>query len=261
MTIETFVSESTGSLFNLDVSRQFVAGHEAIYKFGHNADVNSVEETVWDGGGIYAYPASSAQWYVSSSNAADTAAGTGAREIRIFGLDANYNEISEDITLTGQTQKITVNSYLRVYRAFVIEAGTGGTAAGDIYVAASGATSGVPDNAVYAKISQGSNQTLMTVYTVPAGHTLYLDDLNMNAGISLANNYLVARLIIRDFGSNVFRDQVKAVLQSGSYIDKFEYPYRINEKTDIEVRARATSSNNPVSASWQGVLIKNDIDI
>jgi len=261
MTIERFLSESTGSFFNLDVSRGFVKGHTAIYKFGHNSDVNSVEETIWDGGGIYEHPTSAAQWYVSSSNAADTAAGTGAREIRIFGLDANYNEISEDITLTGQTQKITVNSYLRIFRAFVTEAGTGGSAAGDIYVAASGATLGVPDNAVYAKITQTSNQTLMTVYTVPAGHTLYLDDTSMNAGISLANNYLTARFVTREFGSNVFRDQIRIILQSGNFIEKFEYPLRINEKTDIEIRAISTSNNNPVSANWQGVLIKNDIDI
>lgn len=261
MTIETFVSESNGNLFNLDASRGFVKGHKTLYKYGFNSDINGTEETVWDGGGIYVHPTSAAQLYVSSSSAADAVAGTGVQEITIEGLDANYNEISENITLTGQTQKITVNSYLRVYRAFAVLAGTGGTAAGDIYVATSGASAGVPTGTTYAKISVGANQTLMSVFTVPAGYTLYLDDVNFTGAVSLANSYATIRFMTREFGSNVFRDQVKVVIQSFSFLNEYQYPLAISEKTDIEVRAVCTSNNNPISASYQGILIKNDIDI
>jgi len=86
---------------------------------------------------------------------------------------------------------------------------------------------------------------------------LYLDDINFTSAISLANANVTIKFNIRDFGSNVFRTIVITELQSGTYIDKFEYPQPIYEKTDIEVRAVATSNNNPITVSWQGVLIDN----
>ena len=246
--------------WELQVSREQIAFHQALYKFGYNGDVNGTEETIWSQGGIYSYPTSAAQLYVSSSSTADTNGGTGANSVKIIGLDANYNEVEEDITLTGQTQKITQTSWLRVYRMYITLAGSGGAAAGTIYLANTGATSGVPTGTVYASILLGAGQTEMAVYTVPAGHTLYLDDINFTAAVSLANSYVQIRFLQRDFGTNVFREQTRVVLQSNTYIFKFEYPLRIPEKTDLEVRGLSVgSNNNSISATWQGILIENTI--
>jgi hypothetical protein len=246
--------------FQLQVSREQIAFHQALYKFGYNPDINGVEETVWSQGGIYSYPTTAAQLYVSSSSGDDANGGTGANSIKIVGLDADYNEVEEDITLTGQTQKITQTSWLRVYRMYITLAGSGGAAAGTIYLANTGASAGVPTGTVYASILLGSGQTEMAVYTVPAGYTLYLDDINFTSAVSLANSYIQVRFLQRDFGTNVFREQTRIVLQSNTYIFKFEYPLRIPEKTDLEVRAISDgSNNNPLSATWQGILIKNEI--
>lgn len=246
--------------FDLQVSRNQITFHEPIYKFGYNPDINGVEETVWSQGGIYSYPTTAAQLYVSSSSGDDANGGTGANSVKIIGLDANYNEVEEDITLTGQTQKITQTSWIRVYRMFITLAGSGGGSAGTIYLANSGASAGVPTGTIYASILLGTGQTEMAVYTVPAGYTLYLDDINFTSAVSLANSYLQVRFLQRDFGTNVFREQTRIVLQSNTYIFKFEYPLRIPEKTDLEVRAISVgSNNNPLSATWQGVLIKNEI--
>lgn len=262
MTTQVFLSEGTGNLFNLDVSRGFIAGHTPVYKFGHNPDVNGAEETVWEQGGIYSYPATAAALYVSSSSATDSNGGTGANSVYLQGLDANYNEVTETVNLNGQTQVQTANSYIRIYRAFVVLAGSDGIAAGTIYVGTSGATGGVPNGAIYASIAPAHGQTEMAIYTVPAGHTLYLDDINFTSAVSLANSYIRARFMTRLFGSNVFREQTRIVLQSNTYIFKFEYPLAFPEKTDLEVRAQAVgSNNNEISATWQGVLIKNDIQI
>jgi len=242
--------------YTLQVSKGQVAGATPLYKFARNPDINSTEETIWEQGGNYVFPTSAAVRYVSSSDANDTNGGTGANKVRVFGLDANYALIEEEVELAGQTQVATSLSYLRIYRAYVTLAGSGGTAAGTVYVADSGASAGVPTGNVYANLGT-SNQTLLGVYTVPAGKTLYLDDVNFTAAISQANANATIKFNIRDFGSNVFRTIVITELQSGTYIDKFEYPQPIYEKTDIEVRAVATSSNNPITVSWQGVLIDN----
>ena len=242
--------------YELQVSKGQVVGASSLYKFARNPDINSTEETIWEHGGNYVFPTSAAVRYVSSSDANDTNGGTGANKVRVFGLDANYALIEEEVELAGQTQVATSLSYLRIYRAYVTLAGSGGTAAGTVYVADSGASAGVPTGNVYANLGT-SNQTLLGVYTVPAGKTLYLDDVNFTAAISQANANATIKFNTRDFGSNVFRTIVITELQSGTYIDKFEYPQPIYEKTDIEVRAVATSSNNPITVSWQGVLIDN----
>jgi stage V sporulation protein SpoVS len=167
--------------------------------FGFNPDINGTEETVWDAGGIYAYPSAATVMKVSSSSTNDTAAGTGARTILVQGLDADYNEAEEIVTLNGQTAVNTTVSFLRVTRAYVLTAGSGGTAAGDIYVGVGTVTAGVPAT-IYAKITLGENQTLMGIWTVPAGYTGYFDHFTVATGTTNANQYVAIRAIQRNFG-------------------------------------------------------------
>jgi len=241
---------------DLAIARGFTKGHRALYKFGYNPDVNGEEETVWAQGGDFPYPTSAVTMFVSSTSANDANGGTGANSILIQGLDENYDEIEETVFLNGQTQVATQLAYLRVYRAFVTLAGTGGTSGGTIYVGSSGATGGVPNTTVYSNLSFG-NQTQIAAYTVPAGYTLYLDDINFTAALSQANKTATCSFVSRTFGSNVFRTRLINVLQSNQLIAKFEYPQPFTEKTDLECRVITNTTNNAIGASFQGVLIKN----
>ena len=244
--------------YELQVSKGQVAGATALYKFGYNSDINGTEETVWSQGGDVVWPAAAFTAFISSSSTADTSAGTGAQTVTIEGLDENYATQSVTVDMNGQTQVQVgdASGWIRINRAFVVTAGSGGTAAGTVYIAATGVSSGVPTGTIYASITDG-NQTQMAVYTVPASHTLYLDDLIFTAAISLANNYATVKLNTRDFGSNVFRTKFINVLQSNELVIDFEFPLAIPEKTDIECRAVTSNTNNQVGASFQGVLIAN----
>ena len=51
---------------------------------------------------------------VSSSSTADDEGSTGAETVELFGLDADYNEINETVTLDGQTAVNTTKEYLRI---------------------------------------------------------------------------------------------------------------------------------------------------
>ena len=241
---------------DLAIARGFTKGHRALYKFGYNPDVNGEEETIWAQGGDFPYPTSAVTMFVSSTSANDANGGTGANSILIQGLDENYDEIEETVLLNGQTQVATQLAYLRVYRAFVTLAGTGGTSGGTIYIGSSGATGGVPNTTVYANLSFG-NQTQIAAYTVPAGYTLYVDDINFTAALSQANKTATCSFVSRTFGSNVFRTRLINVLQSNQLIAKFEYPQPFTEKTDLECRVITNTTNNAIGASFQGVLIKN----
>lgn len=241
---------------DLAISKGHTKGHRTLYKFGYNPDVNGDEETVWSQGGDFPYPTSAVTMFVSSTSANDANGGTGANSILIQGLDENYDEIEETVLLNGQTQVATQNSYLRVYRAFVTLCGTGGTSGGIIYVGSSGATGGVPNTTIYANLHLG-NQTQIAAYTVPAGYTLYLDDINFTAALSQSNKLATCSFRSRDYGSNVFRTRFINVLQSNQLITKFEYPQEFYEKTDLECRVSTNTINNAIGASFQGVLVKN----
>ena len=244
--------------YELQVSKGQVVGASSLYKFGYNPDINGTEETIWSQGGDVVWPAAAFTAFISSSSTADTNAGTGAQTVTVEGLDENYVAQSVTVNMNGQTQVQIgdASGWIRINRAFVATAGSGGTAAGTFYIAATGVSSGVPTGTVYASITDG-NQTQMAVYTVPASHTLYLDDLIFTAAISQANNYATVKLSTRDFGSNVFRTKFINVLQSNELIIDFEFPLAIPEKTDIECRAVTSNTNNQIGASFQGVLITN----
>lgn len=243
--------------FYMNVARGSVLGHHAVHVFGYNPTVSTTLATVWDGNtSTYGYPSSASVMTVSSGSANDTASGSGARLVYIAGLDAGYNEISEIVTLNGQTGVSTTNSYLRISRADVVTAGSGGTAAGIIYVGSGTITAGVP--AVrYAQINVGYDSTLMGMYTVPAGHTAYILRGGISTGTSVSNKFVTAKLLTRPL-SGVFNTMAVTILNGAQSDYDFCVPLRITEKTDIEVRAFSSGDTFSVSSYFQIVCMKND---
>jgi len=218
-------------------------------KFGYNAAVGVTEETVWTQGGVYSYLAAASVLKISSSSVADAVAGTGALTVQIYGLDANYAEINETITLTGQTAVNSTNSYLRIFRMVVRSAGSGGANAGVIYAGTGAVVLGVPAN-IYAEIAIGENQTLMSLYTVPAGKKLVVNLLFFASDV----NDLTVRFVARPFGE-VF--QVKRRFIAFQTTNEINFPVAaiFDEKTDLEIRATAKASSTQCSAGFNGYLV------
>lgn len=229
--------------FELQISRGQIAWHNRLLKFGNNPLINEVEETVWEGGGIYAYPASAITLTATSSAGATDS----AVAIRVSGLDANYNEISENIVLSGSGTATTTKQFLRVNRAFV----TGSKALTGTVSFANGGTT-------YATLN-GDNQTLMALWTVPAGYTGYIVQTDVTVLTEANNKFGTIRLVTRLPGS-VFRTQDLFSAQNSSVTRTYTVPLPIPEKTDIEFRAIASSSNANlhVSATFELIYIKND---
>jgi len=249
----------TGSTepFELQVARGQIPWHNLLFKFGNNSDINGSLETIWSGGGLYVYPTSAIIMTVSSSSANDTSGGTGARTVLVSGLDANYYEISEIVTLSGQTPVNTVNSYIRMFRAFVVTAGSGGTAAGTIYVGDGTVTAGVPAT-VYAEIVLGENQTTMALWTVPAGYTAYISAGTFSAASNNVSQYILGKFVFRPFGG-VFRNAADITVNTDVFRYEWDYPLALPEKTDLEARAIALSGTNfYVTASFELIYIRND---
>lgn len=227
----------------LQVSRGLVPGHKRVFKFGYNGLIQNVEETIWDVGGIYAYPSSAVTMTATSASGA-TDSGV---KVTIQGLDTNYDELSEEVTLNASGTATTTGSFLRVYRAFV---SSGTASAGDITITNSSTT--------YAFIDSNDQQTLMALWTVPAGYTAYLFQIDTTAFTIQNNKVATIRMITREL-SGVFRTQQKFDLFEGSYHQDITCPQPIPEKTDIEFRAIADSSNADlrVSTTFDIIYIEN----
>ena len=251
----------TSEPFKLQIARGQIAWHNPLFKFGNNPSVGNSLETIWAEGGLYGYLTAATVLKVSSSSTDDTSAGTGARTVELSGLDADYNEISELVTLNGQTAVNTTQSFLRINRMIVRSAGSGGANAGVIYAGTGTVTTGVPAN-VYASINgvTGSNQTLMALWTVPAGYTAYMLQYDVSNGTT-SNTPAVCKLIlaVRPYGE-VFQSKDVKSLTTGMHVEEtFSLPVKIEEKSDIEVRAISSSASVTfdISAAFEIVYIKN----
>ena len=251
----------TSEPFELQIARGQIAWHKPLFKFGNNTTVGNSLETIWAEGGLYSYLTAATVLKVSSSSTDDTSAGTGARTVQLYGLDGDYNEINELVTLNGQTAVNTTQSFLRINRMVVRSAGSGGANAGVIYAGTGTVTTGVPAN-VYASINgvTGSNQSLMALWTVPAGYTAYILQYDISNGTT-SNTPAVCKLIlaVRPYGE-VFQSKDVKSLTTGMHVEEtFSIPQKVTEKSDIEVRAISSSNSVSfdISAALEIVYIKN----
>lgn len=241
--------------FELQVSRGQITGHRSVTIFGYNPDVDTSRVTVWPYTGIIPLPAAPLQMKVSSSSANDTESGTGARTVFVGGLDANHNEISEIVTLNGQTAVLTTQSFLHINQAYVATAGSSLSAEGDVYFGTGTVTAGVPST-VYDLIKFDYNQRITGSYTIPAGYTGYLAQGLFSAGQPGGSAQVSGRLMA--VGADGIRRTIAiTTVNNGSADYVFEYPERIPEKTTLEATAQSSSNNNAASAMFILALVYN----
>ncbi len=223
-----------------------VPNHTPMQKFGLNETVGASFETVWTGAVDYVYISTATKLNITSSSTDDDASGTGALTVEIFGLDTDYVEASETITLDGRTNVETANTYIRIYRMIVKTAGSGGKNAGIIYAGTGTNTDGVPANE-FARIEIGLNQTLMALFTIPANRTGYIVEIFVSTAI--ANKVAQVALFIRPFGE-VFQIKQTYHIIAGAVTRMLALPIQVEEKSDIEIKGITTGGGGAISASF-----------
>lgn len=246
--------------FYLQVARGQVVGHRVLTRSGVNPDIDTgAVESLWDFGGLYVFPPSASVMTVSSSSASDTAAGTGARTVLVTGLDANYAEIQEIVTLNGTTAVNTVNAYLRCHGMTVLTTGSGATAAGNIHMGTGVVTAGVPA-VVYAFILLGWNTSQTVAYTVPAGYTAYLVDLVVSSISSAVNQS--TQLSFRQRSSvagSAFLRGGSLVATAGLVHIPYVIPRAFGEKMDLDIVAATTDNNVVATVAARILLVSNSL--
>jgi len=242
--------------FELQVARGQITMHSAVIIFGYNPDVDTAEESVWPDGGTVPHPTAASVLKISSSDANDTSAGTGARTVTIVGLDGDYNQLSETVTLAGQTAVNTTNSYLYVNQFYVTSVGSGGSNAGDINVGTGTVTLGVPA-VLYDMIAAGYNNRTTGHYCVPAGYTGYMMQGLFSAG-QASGSTAVTGFLKQHGPDGILRVGAVTTVNNSAADFIFDLPYVIPEKNCVGAVAIGAASNNAVSSYFNILLIKND---
>lgn len=242
--------------FELQVARGQITMHSSVIIFGYNPDVDTAEESVWPDGGTVPHPTTASVLKVSSTSANDTSSGTGARTVTLVGLDGDYNQLSETVTLNGQTAVNTTNSYLYVNQLYVTAVGSGGANAGDINVGTGTVTLGVPA-VLYDMISVGYNNRTTGHYCVPAGYTGYMLQGLFSAG-QASGSTAVTGFLKQHGPDGILRVGAVTTVNNSAADFLFEIPYVIPEKSCVGAVAIGAASNNAVSSYFNILLIKND---
>jgi hypothetical protein len=193
---------------------------------------------IWQGAAVArVVPSAASTLSIVSTSAADAAAGTGARAVRIVGLDASGAEITEDVTLNGLTPAVSVKLYLRVNDVVTITAGSGGVNAGDIVVTHTGAAG------VIAFAAAGEGRALMAAYSVPTGRRALVlafraqgDDTAASPEITLYERTGIVGTVPSLRAITKLR-----VASRASVIDYRAYPY-VEGPCDLVVKASSGSS-------------------
>jgi hypothetical protein len=233
--------------FDLQVARNQIMGHDHVDLFGYSTAVGSTAMgPLWEGltgsGGNYPFPASAAQIVVVSSSASDTAV-----TMLISGLDANFAPITESVALNGTTNVTTVKSFLRINSVVT----TAGNAVGNVTFT-SGAT-------VIARVNAGIGQTQMSVYTVPAGYTLYLTYFQGDGNTTTTSGaFMNTRLRTTLNPSGVVLVSGQATYLTNLTVS-YDVPIAVTEKTDFEFQFQGSGGAGARQNCYVGgYLIKND---
>ena len=170
--------------------------------------------------------------------------------VTIQGLDSEWNFQEEQITITGADQ-VGTKLWRRVNRAFVTSS-TATVNVGNIDIEA-----GAAGGTTVARITAELGQTLMCVYTIPAGYIGYLYHGTMTVQANAdATGFMFIR---RNTVGTTFRVAHTFEVSGGSQYDyTFSFPPPIPEKSDIDVRATVRSNNARVTAAFDILLVEND---
>lgn len=232
--------------FDLNVARGKTRGASQIHKFGATPSQSiNTTATVWDKGDTL-YP-----WSAFDTAGVLVVAQVGANDngktLRVQGLDGDFNVVSEDFTLSSSGTVTGTQTFKRVYRGFLVD----GTNDGQINVSRGGTQ--------VLRIIAGAGQTLMAVYTVPAGYTGYLYHGNCSAQSGAdATGFMYVRY---NTVGTTFRvgHTFEVSGDGGPYDYKFSFPQELAEKTDIDVRLTTRSNNGRFTAAFDILLIKNEL--
>ena len=203
-----------------------------------------VHQPIWDYNNTHQFLTSAQTISIASDNTNDTSAGTGARTLRITGLDSSYGEIEEIISLNGTSTVTTSLSFLRINRIIVDSVGASGINQGNITI---------QGTSVQGYIIVGQNRARSAIYTIPAGYVGRLKSARASIGTSAGAGGIKQGhldIFLGEFGKPVRTVNVGFLNMEASSSNGIRWDtYReFDEKTDITLACHTHFENVSTSA-------------
>ena len=240
--VSTIGGSAQGKLWTMQVAQGLIAGHTVEAISGYNP-ATSAGDAVWSGGTAYPWSSlvTAQTLYLKSStnNATDR-----GMSIFIDGLDANYVNQTEVITLNASDSRTAVATTKQFLRIHEVRCDGADTNVGDI---TTHVTSG--SGTVVSKLSAGRGSAKAGVYTVPAGYTGYLFKGDASSTAATVVNFMG-----RYFGK-AFMVLHVAIVDNSTYIYDFPFPMILPEKTDMYTTIEAGSGKTAVN--YEILLVAN----
>lgn len=250
--------------FYTEVAKGSIPGHSTINKYGRapTSTIN-VESSVSDLGLMQFPAAASAMRVKAGGNAADTAAGAGAREITIYGLDETGAYAEEAVATAGASASAaTTITFLRIFRARVTSAGT--------YATTSIATVGVNQAAVtiedsgsaadYVRIPAFEGTTEYAGYHVALGTTAYMIDTHINVDAAKSSDVVLYQR--RDILDSTAPMQSRRVVNyidgvAGNVSVDYKGPVSFPALTDIWFNFIPSANGTECSVNFELLIVED----
>lgn len=207
--------------------------------FGYNSSVGTTFRALWEDTDTadYVFPTANSMMTLTSDDGGDT-----TQQVLVSGLDSDYAEIQETVTMNGAVGANTVNEYFRINDVITVS----GNLAGTLTVANTGIT--------YAKIRAGEGRNQAAIYTVPAGCDFYLYRIDGLSATTTGSQYAIFRNFV------TLPSGVELRVAESTFINEFSirrvFPFKYSEKTDIEFQVKSSASTNEIGVFGEGVLIR-----
>ncbi len=261
-----FTLASSTSSFELDLAMGKIPGMSYIHKFGNAEDFDQGDGFVTVHGGAddgaawedmtYTYSTTANIDSISSNDAGD------GQLLEIQGLDSDWRAVTQTKALDGLTRVPLDIPMIRTFRIKNLGATYN---AGHIFCYVNGAiTLGVPDVAttIRAIIHPLDNQTLMALYTIPAGETGYMMDFYISTHGASKTAVYTLHVLQRKFGSVFQLKHTAAVFDEGtsSWRHIYSVPVPVEARTDIEMQTNVIGTAvtaASLSAGFDLILVDN----
>lgn len=232
-------------------------------QFGRNIAVPTTYTPVTDIG-VYRtpQPAAATQLRIKAGgDAADTANGVGARSVRLWGLNASGDEVTEVIATAGASASApTTNSFIRLYQADVEDSGTYGTQAAGSHVGniTIENAAGTEDWAQIQLNGFPSASTGIGTITVPRNHVGLLSSVQINVDNTKTTDVLILKRegILQSSAPYKPIKKIQELIGiTQSITITFDVPIKFPELTDIGLLAKVSNGTGAVSVDMEVLML------
>lgn len=262
-TIYKTFKEGSSLLLQPRIAGGYIDDHSVVQKFGRNDAIGTSYVPICSGGNYQMPTAATALRVKAGGNAADTAAGAGARKIELQGLDANGEFCTSELVTAGASASDYSDfEFLRLFRVKILESGTYATQTADSHAA----DIVIEDSSAneWGRIeftdNLGRGQSTIGCYSVPAGYTGYMTNYSFSVISSKATDIVVMQrngLTTTSAPYTPLREFLEWNGDASNLQAVLEYPIVFPELTDIISFAKVDVGTAAVSVNFDIVLVKN----